>query len=50
MADRVDQVLLGGVPGELALIIEGNDLGEKSEWIGLKNTDFDTGIDRLKNC
>jgi len=48
MADRVDQVLLGGVPGELALIIEGNDLGEKSEWI--EEHGFDTGIDRLKNC
>lgn len=33
MIDSVDKVLLGGIPGELALILEGHDLGEKKEWI-----------------
>lgn len=33
LADDVDQILLGGIPGELALKIEGHDLGKKAEWI-----------------
>ncbi|MFB6209224.1 MAG: phosphoglycerate kinase [Candidatus Nanohaloarchaea archaeon] len=33
MIEDVDKVLLGGIPGELALKIKGHDLGEKSEWI-----------------
>ncbi|MFB6203836.1 MAG: phosphoglycerate kinase [Candidatus Nanohaloarchaea archaeon] len=33
MIDTVDQVLMGGIPGELALMIQGNELGEKTEWI-----------------
>lgn len=45
MIDRVDQILLGGVPGELALIIEGNQLGEKSEWI--EEHGFNSGINEL---
>jgi phosphoglycerate kinase len=46
MIDRVDKVLLGGVPGELALIIEGNQLGEKSDWI--EEHGFDSGINELE--
>lgn len=33
LAEDVDRILLGGIPGELALEIEGYDLGEKQEWI-----------------
>ncbi len=33
MIDRAEKVLLGGIPGELALKLEGNDLGKKAEWI-----------------
>jgi phosphoglycerate kinase len=33
LADSVDEILLGGIPGELALKIEGFDLGKKKEWI-----------------
>lgn len=33
MIERVDKVLLGGVPGELALTVKGLELGEKSDWI-----------------
>lgn len=33
MIESVDKVLLGGIPGELALILDGHDLGEKKEWI-----------------
>lgn len=33
MIEDVEKVLLGGVPGELALKIEGHDLGEKADWI-----------------
>lgn len=39
MIEEVDKVLMGGVPGELALIIEGFDLGEKEEWIERKGLD-----------
>jgi len=46
MIDRVDQVLLGGVPGELALMTEGNQLGEKSEWI--EENGFNSGIKELE--
>ena len=46
MIERVDKVLLGGVPGELALIIEGNQLGEKAEWI--EEHSFDSGMDDLR--
>ncbi|QGA80093.1 phosphoglycerate kinase [Candidatus Nanohalobium constans] len=35
----VDKVLLGGIPGELALIAEGKDLGEKQDWIEEKGLD-----------
>lgn len=33
MIDRASQVLLGGIPGELALVIQGHDLGAKKKWI-----------------
>lgn len=33
MIEDVDRVVLGGIPGELALIIQGNSLGKKAEWI-----------------
>jgi phosphoglycerate kinase len=46
MIDRVDKVLLGGVPGELALMIEGNQLGEKSDWI--EEHGFNSGINDLE--
>lgn len=46
MIERVDKVLLGGVPGELALIIEGNQLGEKSDWI--EEHGFNSGINELE--
>ncbi len=39
MIEEVDKVLMGGVPGELALIIEGHDLGEKQDWIEKKGLD-----------
>ena len=39
MIESVDRVLLGGIPGELALIAEGEDLGEKQGWIGEKGLD-----------
>ncbi|QKQ98594.1 phosphoglycerate kinase [Candidatus Nanohaloarchaea archaeon] len=42
MIESVDKVLLGGIPGELALIIEGHDLGEKKQWIE------DHGLDSKK--
>lgn len=46
MIESVDKVLLGGVPGELALMIEGNSLGEKMEWI--EKNGFNSGIDDLE--
>lgn len=33
MIEDAEKVLLGGVPGELGLIVKGNDLGEKKDWI-----------------
>jgi len=39
MIESVDGVLLGGIPGELALIAEGEDLGEKQSWIEEKGLD-----------
>lgn len=33
MIEDVDKVLLGGIPGELALKIQGYNLGKKAEWI-----------------
>ncbi|MFT4892347.1 MAG: phosphoglycerate kinase [Candidatus Nanohaloarchaea archaeon] len=33
LGESVEKILLGGIPGELALKIEGHDLGEKEGWI-----------------
>ncbi len=46
MIDRVDKVLLAGIPGELALMIEGKDLGEKNDWISEQG--YDAGRDELE--
>lgn len=46
MIEKVDRVLLGGVPGELALLIEGHDLGEKGQW--LKDQGLDSSRDELE--
>ncbi len=37
MIGRAKKVLLGGIPGELALEITGHDLGKKSEWLEKRN-------------
>ncbi len=37
--DSVDKVLLGGVPGEVALLAQDYDLGEKREWIEERGLD-----------
>jgi len=47
MIEDVDKVLLGGVPGELALMIQGRKLGQKSDWI--KEQGFDKGRKDLEN-
>ncbi|WEL19246.1 phosphoglycerate kinase [Candidatus Nanohalococcus occultus] len=39
MIEDVQKVLLGGVPGELALVIEGNSLGEKKQWLEQQGLD-----------
>lgn len=46
MIEKVDKVLLGGIPGELALIIQGEGLGEKEGWI--RENGFDSREDELK--
>ncbi len=37
--DSVDKVLLGGVPGEVALMAQGQNLGKKEEWIKERGLD-----------
>ena len=37
--DSVDKVLLGGVPGEVALMAQGQNLGKKEEWIEERGLD-----------
>lgn len=37
MIEDVEKVLLGGIPGELALKIKGNELGAKGDWIEENN-------------
>lgn len=37
--DSVDKVLLGGIPGELALMTQGVDIGEKTGWIEERGLD-----------
>lgn len=46
MVENVDKILLGGVPGELALKIKGKDLGKKNEWI--EDHGFDTKASDLE--
>jgi phosphoglycerate kinase len=46
MVERVDKILLGGIPGELGLIIKGHELGEKSGWISEHG--FDAERDKLE--
>ena len=46
MIEEAEKVLLGGIPGELALMIEGYELGKKSDWI--KENGFDSGREEMK--
>jgi phosphoglycerate kinase len=46
MIEDAEKVLLGGIPGELALMIEGKQLGEKAEWI--KKHNFDSDEEKLE--
>jgi len=43
MIEDVEKVLLGGIPGELALNLQGHELGEKQEWIRRNNFDASAG-------
>lgn len=45
MIERADHVLLGGIPGELALLTQGTDLGAKADWI--RERGLDEGQDEL---
>lgn len=47
MIEDVDKVLMGGIPGELALKIKGFDLGKKADWI--EEHGFDTAEEDLKD-
>ena len=46
MIEDVEKVYLGGIPGELALNLEGYSLGQKEEWI--KENNFDSSADQLR--
>jgi phosphoglycerate kinase len=46
MIEDVEKVLLGGIPGELALNLQGYCLGKKEDWI--KENNFDASADRLE--
>lgn len=45
MIERADHVLLGGIPGELALLTQGRELGAKADWI--RERGLDEGQDEL---
>lgn len=45
--NSVDKILLGGVPGEVALLAQGKDLGEKTGWIAERG--LDSKKEELKN-
>ncbi len=45
MVDRAERILLGGIPGEIALMVQGYELGRKSGWIEQKG--FDKGREEL---
>ncbi len=48
MIEDADKVLLGGIPAELALIVEGNQLGSKKEWIEKHGFDSEsTDLEKL---
>jgi len=46
MAEKSEKILLGGIPGELAVIIGGNSLGKKKKWI--EDNGLDEGKERLE--
>ncbi|MFB6116700.1 MAG: phosphoglycerate kinase [Candidatus Nanosalina sp.] len=46
MIEDVEKVLLGGIPGELALNLRGHDLGDKKDWI--KDNNFDASASELE--
>mgnify|MGYP002761345745 FL=1 len=46
MIEDVEKVLLGGIPGELELNLEGHSLGEKEQWI--RDNNFDSSADELE--
>lgn len=46
MIDRAEKVLLSGIPGELALILQGEELGEKKDWI--EKQGFNSRSDELE--
>ena len=41
MVEKAEKILLGGIPGELALIIQENSLGKKADWIEKHGYDSD---------
>lgn len=43
MGDRAEKIILGGIPGEIALHLQGHDLGDKWDWI--VENGFDESID-----
>lgn len=45
--DSVDKILLGGVPGEVALLAQGKDLGGKTHWI--EERGLDSKKEKLRN-
>lgn len=47
MGDRADRILLGGIPGEIALHLEGVSLGDKWDWI--EENDFDEKVDAFRD-
>ncbi len=54
MGDRADKIVLGGIPGEIALHLQGHDLGDKWDWIvenGFDESvgDFDDVLKRFRD-
>ncbi|MFB6245113.1 MAG: phosphoglycerate kinase [Candidatus Nanohaloarchaea archaeon] len=47
MVEGVEKVLLGGIPGELALMIQGKNLGKKEDWI--RDRGLDSSEQRLRS-
>jgi phosphoglycerate kinase len=46
MGDRASTILLGGIPGDLALHLTGHDIGVKYDWIQEKG--FDEAVEELE--